>query len=84
MSGLISLLAEAKVLFMVRMANFSTTPLSRVMVSTTSRATTMVADSRNGAIRSSRPTRKLTSQRVNWPISTQVNSTTSDSTPATG
>ena len=35
-SGLISLLAEAKVLFMVRIANLSTTPLSRVIVSTTS------------------------------------------------
>ena len=52
MSGFISLFAEAKVLFMVRMANLSTTPLSKVMASTTSRATTMVADSRNGAMRS--------------------------------
>ena len=83
-SGLISLLAEAKVLFMVRIANLSTTPLRSVIVSTVSRTTTMVADRRNGAMRSTSPTRKRTSQRMNWPISTKVNSTTSDSPAATG
>ncbi|CFS35366.1 Uncharacterised protein [Mycobacterium tuberculosis] len=71
-------------LFMEFIANLSTTPLSSVMVSTTSSTTTMAAETRNGAMRSTCPTRKRNSHRMNWPISTSVNSTTSDNAAASG
>ena len=64
-SGLISSLTDANVLFMVRIADLSTTPLRTVMVRTVSATTTMVADRRNGAMRSTCPTKKVTSQRMN-------------------
>jgi hypothetical protein len=82
--GFSSLLTEAKVPFMERIENLSTTPLRTVIVSATRATTTMVAETRNGAIRSTCPTRNITSQRMNWPISTSVNSTTSDRTAVSG
>jgi hypothetical protein len=84
MLGLISSLTELKVLFKVRIVNLMTTPLSSVIASVTSRTTTMVAERRNGAIRSSCPTRKMISRRISWPISTSANSTTSDRIAASG
>ena len=69
---------------MERIANLRTTPLSRLIVSTMSPITTMAAETRNGAIRSTWPTRRMTSHRMNWPISTSVNSTIIDSTAVSG
>jgi hypothetical protein len=77
-SGVISSLTVAKVLFMVCIANFTTTPLSIAVVSTTSSVATITAETLGGAKRSSRKSRKWTSRRTSWPASTTPNSTTND------
>ena len=69
---------------MVRIANFTTTPLSNAIVSATSNNTTMTAETRGGAKRSSRRSRKWTSRRMSWPISTTPNSTINDSAAVSG
>ena len=69
---------------MVRIANFTTTPLSNAIVSATSSDTTITAETRGGAKRSSRRSRKWTSRRISWPASTTPNSTTNDSAVVSG
>ena len=83
-SGFISSLTVAKVLFIVRIANFTTTPLSKAMLSTSSSDTTITAETRGGAKRSSRKSRKWISRRISWPASTTPNSTNSDSAAVSG
>ena len=83
-SGSNSLFTEAKVLFMVRIANFTTTPLSNAMLSATNNVTTMTAETRGGAKRSSRRSKKWTSRRRSCPVSTTPNSTINDNTPVNG
>ena len=78
------MLTASKVLFMVRIANFTTTPLSNAIVSATSRNTTTTAETRGGATRSSWRIEETDQPPMSCPISTTANSTINDSAAASG